>query len=157
MSIPDEIIREVVEHFSGVSGRLEFLREVRGIKIYNDTTATTPDATVAALKALGSGRNIILIIGGADKGLDMSRLIEEIPNYCKTVVLLPGTGTKKIQSLKLKVKSFEAKLLKEAVDVAMKEANGGDVILFSPAFASFGLFKNEFDRGEQFCNVVSEL
>ncbi|MBI2048001.1 MAG: UDP-N-acetylmuramoyl-L-alanine--D-glutamate ligase [Parcubacteria group bacterium] len=165
LSIPDEIIREIVEHFSGVSGRLEFLREVHGVKIYNDTTATTPDATIAALEALAprqnSGQNqnkkIVLILGGADKGLDMSGLIKEIPKYCGKVILLPGTGTDNLRFKNADLRFKNVKNLKEAVHEAMNEAKKGDIILFSPAFASFGLFKNEFDRGEQFCNIVSEL
>ncbi|MBI2108867.1 MAG: UDP-N-acetylmuramoyl-L-alanine--D-glutamate ligase [Parcubacteria group bacterium] len=162
LGISDEIIKDVVEDFRGVSGRLEFLREVGGVKIYNDTTATTPDATIAALRALQPTTHnpqpkIILIMGGADKGLDMSKFMEEIPKYCKAIILLPGTGT---ANFRFQISDFRfqnVKNLKEAVDVAMGEAEKGDTILFSPAFASFGLFKNEFDRGEQFIKLVNNL
>ncbi|HEY4495809.1 MAG TPA: Mur ligase family protein [Candidatus Paceibacterota bacterium] len=169
LKIPDEISRKVFKNFGGVPGRLEFLREIRGVKIYNDTCATTPDATVAALQALSSKcqvpsskqipnykfqkeKKIVLILGGSDKGLDMTNLVAQIPKYCKSILLLPGSGSEK-----LKVESLKVKNLKEAVKKAVAVAKKGDIILFSPAFASFGLFKNEYDRGEQFVKLVKEL
>ncbi|TSC67788.1 MAG: UDP-N-acetylmuramoylalanine--D-glutamate ligase [Parcubacteria group bacterium Gr01-1014_73] len=161
LKIPDEISRKAIENFKGVPGRLEFLREIRGIKIYNDTCATTPDATIAALRALNT-KQIILILGGADKGLDMSELIAEIQKYCKVVILLPGTGTDKLISnskflISNQVLISNVKNLKEAVKQATKISKRGDIILFSPAFASFGMFKNEYDRGEQFEKLVKGL
>ena len=164
LGIDEEVIQKAVENFKGIPGRLEFLREVGGVRIYNDTTATTPDATIAALRALNpipytlnADKHIVLIMGGADKGLAMSKLIEEIPLYCKAVILLPGTGT---NNLRFQISDFRfknVKNLKEAVMEAMKVAECGDFVLFSPAFASFGLFKHEFDRGEQFNNVIKNL
>ena len=82
---------------------------MRGIKIYNDTTATTPEATVAALRALQPTTynlkpKIILIMGGSDKGLDMSGLVKEIPKYCKVAIFLSGTGTEKFKTKNLKLK-----------------------------------------------------
>jgi UDP-N-acetylmuramoylalanine--D-glutamate ligase len=153
LGIKDEVTKEVIETFRGVSGRLEFVREYKGIKIYNDTTATTPDATIAALKALGQNRNVVLIMGGADKVLDMSKLVEVLPEYCKEVVLLSGTGSDK---LKLP-HAHPAASLKEAFDKALELARAGDTIILSPAFASFGMFKNEYDRGDQFMELVKNL
>jgi len=151
--IEEEKIKKVVENFKGVSGRMEFVKEVEGVKIYNDTTATTPDATIAGLKALSKEKNVILIAGGADKGLDMGKLILAIPKYCKDVVLLEGTGT-----VKLGLKNYLVyKNLSEAVAQAFKRAKKGDTILFSPAFASFGMFKNEFDRGEKFMDIIKKM
>jgi UDP-N-acetylmuramoylalanine--D-glutamate ligase len=172
--IEEKIIKKVVCNFAGVEGRQQFLRNYKRIKIYNDTTATTPDATIVALRALGEShstsldktrdkklgiksKKIVLILGGADKTLDMSELVKEIPKYCKKVVLLAGTGTKKVESLKSKVKSMEVNNLKEAVKHALEGAKRGDTLLFSPAFASFGMFKNEFDRGEQFIRIIKKL
>ncbi len=152
MGLSDEAIRSALATFSGVAGRLEFLREVRGVKIYNDTTATTPDATLAALHALG--KNIVLIMGGADKNLEMSKLLAEMPEYCKGVILLPGTGTDKLPPL---AGALKVSNLTEAVDQAMSVAQAGDSVVLSPAFASFGLFKNEFDRGDQFVELVKKL
>ncbi|MDP3726469.1 MAG: UDP-N-acetylmuramoyl-L-alanine--D-glutamate ligase [bacterium] len=163
LNIKPEDIKKILTLFKGVPGRLQFLHSVRDVKIYNDTTATTPDATVAALKALASTKkNIILIMGGADKKLDMSRLVKEIPKYCKVVVLLPGTGTSKLISnfqfpISKQFLIFNATNLKKAIKKGMSVAEKGDVLLFSPAFASFGLFKNEFDRGEQFIKIIRSL
>ncbi|MBP6860248.1 MAG: UDP-N-acetylmuramoyl-L-alanine--D-glutamate ligase [Candidatus Pacebacteria bacterium] len=153
LGIPDESIEKALATFPGVPGRLEFIREVNGVRVYNDTTATTPEATVVALRALaGEKPNIILIMGGADKGLVMNALFDELPNVVKHVVLLAGTGTDRIRS-KLPAATIYATLDK-AVDAAFREAEAGDTILMSPAFASFGMFKNEYDRGDQFNALV---
>ena len=179
--IPESAIRKAVENFKPVPGRLEFIREVKGIKIYNDNNATTPDATIAGLRALSSpprlrrgvttesrdgvvgSENIILIMGGTDKGLDMSKLVAEIPKHCKAVILLKESGTAKFLTLihnsKFIIQEIvEAENLKECVEKSMELAECGDTVLFSPAFASFGKwFKNEYDRGEQFVKMVESL
>lgn len=154
--IDEKIIKKVVCNFTGVEGRQEFLRVYKGVKIYNDTTATTPDATIVALKSLGdkTGKNVVLIMGGADKTLDMSELINEIPKYCKKVILLAGTGTEKVKG---KIDGTVIESLSNAVLEALKGVKKGDILLFSPAFASFGMFKNEFDRGEQFVKIIKKL
>ncbi len=170
LGVPEKTIKKAVENFNGVEGRQEFLREYKGVKIYNDTTATTPDATIAALKALspdqGStlvrdskfniqySKRIVLIMGGADKNLDMSGLIKEVPKYCKKVILLAGTGTEKLGG---KIDGIEVKSLKNGLLEALKWIKRGDILLLSPGFASFGMFKNEFDRGEQFVRLVKGL
>ncbi len=155
LKIKDIVIKKALQSFKGVPGRLEFVRAVKGVKYYNDTTATTPEATVAALRALGQEGDIILIAGGSDKGLDMNILLKEIPQYCKGVILLSGTGTEQIKN---KIKnSVETKSLKEAVFLARMVVQKGDTILLSPAFASFGMFQNEYDRGEQFMKIVKNL
>ncbi len=153
--VDKETAKSAIATFRGVEGRLELVREVRGIKIYNDTTATVPDATLAALRAVGDKKkkNIILIMGGADKMLDMSALIAEIPHYTKKVLLLTGTGTQRI--LPDMPGATVCVSLKEAFEAAMSEAQEGDIVLLSPAFASFGMFKNEYDRGDQFMALVS--
>ncbi len=160
LGVPRTIAKKAIENFRGVPGRLEFVSETRGVKIYNDTTATTPDATVAALRALGSKKkNIILIAGGADKGLDMSALAQEISRCCKAVVFLAGSGTEKL-TYNLKPITYnltKTRTLKIALDHAVRSARIGDTILFSPAFASFDMFKNEYDRGERFNRLVRRL
>lgn len=155
LGINEENIKAGLEEFKGLGGRLEFIKEVRGVKIYNDTTATTPEATIAALKALN--KNIVLIMGGSDKGLDMTKLIEEIPKHCKEVILLQGSGTDLLKAESKQPKAVSVKSLTEAVEKALKLSNAGDVILFSPAFASFGMFKNEFDRGDKFNEIIENL
>lgn len=149
----DEIF-EGLAMFPGVPGRLEYLGQKDGVNIYNDNNATTPTATRAGLEAVQKGKNIILIMGGADKGLDMEPLLEVIPQYCKKVILLPGTGT---DTIKEKIEGVLTEGLEAAVRTALATGERGDVMLFSPAFASFGMFKNEYDRGDQFVDVVHRL
>ena len=152
LGIPDETSRTALQSFAGVPGRLELVREVQGVKVYNDTTATTPEATLAALKALDTGaKDIVLIMGGSDKTLDMNALLYEIPDRAKRVILLAGTGTDRVLEFLPGASVFDD--LGKAVAEAFRAAGPGDRILFSPAFASFGMFKNEYDRGDQF-NVL---
>lgn len=156
LNIDDAVSREALTSFAGVPGRLELVRELKGVKIYNDTTATTPDATLAALRALHSGeRNIVLIMGGSDKNLDMNTLLYEIPNFTKRVIMLSGTGTNRVLEFLPGASVFDD--LSKAVHEAIEAAESGDIILFSPAFASFGMFKNEYDRGDQFNAIVKAL
>ncbi len=165
LGVEDVIIKKPCEDFAGVEGRLQFLREVGGVKIYNDTTATTPEATIAGLRALDPAKikNIILIMGGADKALNMSELMPEIGTHCKKILLLAGSGTEKFRALAdeskyppiSKAQVFET--LASVFDTAISSSRFGDIILFSPAFASFGMFKNEYDRGDQFVRLVQKL
>lgn len=166
LGLPEKIIKRAIENFRGVAGRLELVRTVRGVKYYNDTTATSPDAVLAALAALGSPRRIVLIAGGTDKNFpeeSVTKLAEKF-NDLKALILLPGTGTEKVKSQRAKVKSESQKLkfaevnsLVEAVKMAQNKAKKGDVVVLSPGFASFGLFKNEYDRGAQFNALVKKL
>lgn len=156
LGIDEATCRKALADFKGVSGRLELVREVNGVKFYNDTTATTPEATVAALSALNPDKkkSVILIMGGADKGLDMSALMP-LAQKTKKVILLAGTGTEKIKYNFPDAPVFDS--LKAAVANAKASATAGDIVLFSPAFASFGMFQNEFDRGDQFMAIVDTL
>jgi UDP-N-acetylmuramoylalanine--D-glutamate ligase len=159
LKIDEEIIKKAVESFKPVSGRLEFLREVNGVKIYNDNNATTPVATLKAIEALKNiGKNLILISGGADKGLELEELVGEINKSCKAVVLLPGTGTSRlISNYQLSIINQLSNDLNDAIKKAMHMANEGDVVLFSPGFASFGMFVNEYDRNDQFVKIISQI
>ena len=151
LEIPDEVSRRALAAFAGVSGRLEFIREVDGVKVYNDTTSTTPEATLAALAALDPAHTV-LIMGGTDKGLDMNALLLKLGEV-KRVILLAGTGTSRILEFLPTASVFDS--LKAAVDEAFLATESGDNILFSPAFTSFGMFKNEFDRGDQFVHLIT--
>jgi UDP-N-acetylmuramoylalanine--D-glutamate ligase len=153
LGISDEISRRALEEFAGVPGRLELIREVNGVKIYNDTTATTPEATLAALAALDPAHTV-LIMGGADKNLDMNTLLAKLAEV-KRVILLAGTGTSRVLEFIPNASVFDD--LGKAVHEAFASAKPGDTILFSPAFASFGMFKNEYDRGDQFVALVQKL
>ncbi len=165
--IDEKVVEEAVASFEGVEGRLELVRTVNGISIYNDTTSTTPDSLLAALTALGGEqggeKNIVLIMGGADKNLDMEPVVRRIPEFATTVVLLSGkntTGSEKIKPLLNSLEDVhvvEAGGVDEALARAFFFARPGDTILFCPGFASFGMFQNEFDRGDQFTKAVKRL
>lgn len=161
LGIPDSVSRKAVESFKAVPGRLELVRNYGGIRIYNDTNSTTQEATIAGLKALGRDRKTVLIFGGADKKLELSDLLKILPEYTKAAVVLPGTGTDKIRSDLEKIeKNIPVEFvsnMKDALKRSLKHARSSDRILMSPAFASFGIFKNEYDRGEKFIKAVKSL
>ena len=166
--VDDDTIRAGIETFHGLPGRLEYLGEHKGVKIYNDNNATTPDATIAALRALGTQKNkheknIVLIMGGDDKNLDMSGLLAEIPRFCATVVLFKERGTERIKEAVFAMKNigmgvYEEEGLTPTVERAFAVAKSGDIILYSPAFTSFGkYFANEYDRNDQFVAAVKNI
>lgn len=156
LGVLDEPIEKALAEFRGVPGRLELVREMKGISVYNDTTATTPDATLAALRALDTGKkSIVLIMGGADKGLLMDELLKELPKRTKKVVLLSGSGTDRVLGSIPGAPLYGN--LEEAVKAAITVADAGDSVVLSPAFASFGMFKNEYDRGDQFVSIIQSL
>ena len=163
-STPWCTLKKVVENFGGVEGRLQFIKNYKGIKIYNDTTATTPEALEVALKTLrenmkGKGR-LITISGGADKKLDNKQAGKHIIKYADYAFLLNGSGTDKIKEAILKKFKGQSEIcnsLKLAVNKAFAVAKKGDVIVLSPGFASFGMFKNEYDRGDQFKKLIHAL
>ncbi len=161
ISLSDEMIFDGLASFGGVEGRLQFVKTVDNVRIYNDNNATTPQATTAALEALDLGnKNIVLIAGGADKGIELPRLTAAIKKHCKKVILTPGSGTdrllKSIQSGG-KASTLVVESLAEAVEEARLSAENADIILFSPAFASFAQYKNEYERNDEFMDLVLKL
>ena len=154
LGLSEHEIRAGLESFRPVEGRLQFVTELRGVKIYNDNNATTPDATVAALQAF-PGERIVLIAGGADKGIPLDTLVEEIKQRARAVILLPGSGTDRLAP-QLKA-SIRANDMAEAVQKAFANARPGDVLLLSPGFASFGLFTNEYERNDAFLKALRGL
>lgn len=164
LKIDEKIIKKAVENFTGVEGRLQFVREYKGIKIYNDTNATTPEALAVALKSLrDSLKNkgqLITISGGADKKLDNNMAAKHIIKYADYAFLLAGSGTESIKEkiiVKFKDKSAICTTLKIAVSQAMAVAKKGDIVVLSPGFASFGMFRNEYHRGDMFNKIVKSL
>jgi len=169
--IPEAEIKKTVKNFKGLEGRLQYLKTFKGIKIYNDNNATTPEATIAGIRALEEENGeenptsprlrrarIILISGGADKKLDLDLYVKVVNTFGKAVVLIPGTGTDKLMTnYKLRITNERAKNLKEAVKKSLGLAGRGDIILFSPAFASFGQFNNEYERNDLFMKIVKSL
>ncbi|MFA5841084.1 MAG: UDP-N-acetylmuramoyl-L-alanine--D-glutamate ligase [Candidatus Paceibacterota bacterium] len=165
--IGESKIKQAVKNFKGLEGRLQYLKTVKGVKIYNDNNATTPEATMAGIEALSlnlKSPKIVLICGGSDKKLLLDNFVKVINKYCKAVFLIPGTGTDALLRKKLKVENYEAKDLIDAVKEAMIYAEKslpagrqGDTILFSPAFASFGMFNNEYERNDLFMKIIKKL
>ena len=161
-SLTDEEIFHGFATFPGVPGRLEYLGELADVKVYNDNNATTPQATIVGLEAVGNSddKNVILIAGGADKGLATDGLIESIATYCKAVFLLPGTGTDtlapQLTGLSDAIHIEQVASLYGAVASAFSLGTPGDTILFSPGYASFGLFQNEYERNDQFVAAVHD-
>ena len=159
LGIPDNILRDTVQHFSGLPGRLELLGEKQGVAFYNDANSTTPEAGLAALRTLKTeGRPIILIAGGSDKQLRFEAFAEEVARTAKKAVLFNGAATDKI--LELLPGSFPhetAASMEEAFRKALDAAAPGDIVLLSPAATSFGIFKNEYDRGDQFRECFGDM
>lgn len=161
VGLSDEEIFEALATFPGVPGRLEYLGATEvGVRVYNDNNSTTPAATMVGIKAVEQGRNVVLIAGGSYKALDPAPLLPLLTNHCKQVILLPGAGTDKLVELLKEQSDFDSEIIKlvntleEGVGVGLATAQGGDVLLFSPAFASFGLFKNEYERNDIFVGAI---
>jgi len=159
--ISDELIFSKLAYFPGLEGRLQYLGEIEGVKIYNDNNATTPIATTMALKAMaddGENKNIILICGGSDKGLETDELASLIVKTCQQVIVYTGTGSEKLkQALPPETRLVEHNTLAACVEAALAFAEPGTVILFSPGFASFGHeYKNEYDRNDKFLSLIKD-
>ncbi len=156
--VPVEIIQQVLREFVGVSDRQELVREVDEITYINDTTATNPGAVIVALKRFGEEKDIVLIAGGQNKGLEYEEMAEEIVNTCKHAILFDGDASETLVKLiNNRIPVERASSMKEAVQKAKSAASTGDLVLLSPGAASFNMFLNEFDRGEQFREAVREL
>ena len=165
VGLTEEEIFDGLATFPGVPGRLEYLGEVKeGVKVFNDNNSTTPAATMVGMQAVGTKgeRKVVLIVGGDDKNIDMSAMVAEIPKWCSKVVLFKERGTERIREAvfalgKEGLEIFEEEGLKATVERAVSVAVPGEVILYSPGFSSFGkYFRNEFDRGDQFVEIVSQ-
>ncbi|OGH39373.1 MAG: UDP-N-acetylmuramoylalanine--D-glutamate ligase [Candidatus Levybacteria bacterium RIFCSPLOWO2_01_FULL_37_26] len=155
-------IIKVLSEFSGLEHRLEFVKDVNGIRFYNDSLATIPQATIEALDALPETET--LIAGGHDRGLDYVPLAQYLINgQIKTLILFPTTGKRiweeicKVVSESTRPEKFDVKTMEQAVRIAYAETQPGKICLLSPASASFGIFKDYKDRGEQFKREVDKL
>jgi UDP-N-acetylmuramoylalanine--D-glutamate ligase len=157
LKIGPKTIKKALQDFKGLPSRLEFVRKVDNISYYNDTCSTIPEATMAALGAFD--RPVVLIAGGADKRLKFARLGQKIKNSTvKSVVLLRGDATNKLEKvLDKKIIAGRFDDLRKATFKAKEIARPGDIVLLSPACTSFSMFKNEFDRGDQFRKIVKSL
>ncbi|MEI8338852.1 MAG: UDP-N-acetylmuramoyl-L-alanine--D-glutamate ligase [bacterium] len=154
-----EAARKVLSTFAGSEFRLEFRREVNNVKYYNDSFGTTPETAIVAMQAFKEPK--VIILGGSDKGANYDSLAAEVLKQNTRTVLLIGDQAKRIEE-SLKKVGFKDYMpggdnMKEIVKNASAQAMPGDVVLLSTACASFGMFKNYQDRGEQFNQAVAEL
>lgn len=154
-----DAIKRVLSTFSGLEHRLEFVREVENVAYYNDSFATTPESTVAAMRAFTHPK--VVILGGSDKGVPFYDVVDEvIHNYVRRVIVIGETGQKFIELLV--ARGYEnitlgGNTMAEIVHAAHEAAQPGDIVLLSTACASFGLFKDYKDRGNQFKAEVNKL
>jgi UDP-N-acetylmuramoylalanine--D-glutamate ligase len=164
LGITDTHIAKAVRHFRGVPHRLEDVREFNAIRFINDSASTTPVAGRVGLEAFTAP--IVLVAGGNTKHLPLEQWPATIIARCRDVVLLPGSGTDELlpalheevqrQHVSDPVRGVFSDFT-QALDRAVALARPGDVLLFSPGFTSFGMFLNEFDRGDQFVKYVYSL
>lgn len=163
LKIPDPKIVEAILNFKPLPHRLEFVADKKGIRFYNDSLSTIPQATIAALAALGK-RAETLIAGGFDRGIDYENLGEVLASSnVKNLILFPTTGEKIWKAVKhgvkqgLSIKKFDVTNMKEAVRLAYEHTDRRKICLLSPASSSFNLFKDYEDRGNQFKKWVVKL
>jgi len=158
--VSPEHISAALQTFRGLPGRQEIVKEVRGVTYVNDTTATSPDGTIAALERFAGKKekNVILICGGASKGLPYEAFGKKVAAACRLVVYLEGAATEEMRKVVDEaVPWMVVSSMEDAVKAAAKAAKEGDAVLLSPGAASFGMFKNEFDRGERFVEAVKAV
>ncbi|GCE21209.1 UDP-N-acetylmuramoylalanine--D-glutamate ligase [Dictyobacter kobayashii] len=164
LGVSDDVIAEAVRRFQGVPHRLEDVREVGGVRYINDSASTSPVAGQVALEAFDAP--IVLVTGGNTKHLPLEAWPERIVQRCRDVILLAGSGTDELvpaiqQEVQRQGASDPVRGIftdyQQALAAAVQLARPGDVFLFSPGFTSFGMFLNEFDRGDKFVAYVRAL
>ena len=151
---------KAIKEFSGVEHRLEFVREINGVKWYNDSVSSSPTRTIAGLNSYNE--KIVLIAGGYDKNLDYSPIARPILDKVSKLILFGSTADKiydAVMNAKKdeNIKIYREKSLEDVVFRAYSVAKDGEIVLFSPASASFDMFKNFADRGMQFKDLVNKI
>ena len=153
---------KAVKNFKPVEHRIEFIREIDNVKWYNDSASSSPTRTLSGLNAFDE--DIILIAGGYDKNLDYTPLAKTIVEKVKTLILIGQTAGKIFDAVKKELENQNKKLdiymcdtLENTIEIAKKSAKPGQVVLFSPASASFDMFKNFAERGNKFKNLVNAI
>ena len=153
---------DVIKSFPGVEHRIEFVKEINGVKWYNDSASSTPSRTISGLNAFNE--EIVLIAGGADKNLDYTPIAKPILSKVKTLILMGQTAGKIFDSVKeeqerenKEINIYMVNSLSQAVILAKRYATPGQVVLFSPASTSFDMFKNMYDRGQKFKDIVNKM
>jgi len=160
--VPDKCVRAVAKRFTGVEHRIELVRELDGVKYYNDSIGTSPTRTMACLDSFN--QKLILIAGGYDKGVPFTQLGVEMTKKVKTLILCGATAPairKAVEEAPDYGNSgltlMETQTLAEAVAAAKGAAVSGDVVVLSPACAAFDQFKNFMERGKVFKDLVNAL
>lgn len=161
-AVSNQDIKRGLESFEGLPHRLEFVRELDGVRYYNDSFSSAPGATIAAVKSFNQPE--ILILGGIDKGADFSEMVDVIAarKNIKKIILMGEIGEKLAKTLRSKkidlpIETTILKSLEPIVHLAKSYARAGDVIVMSPACASFDMFRDFYDRGDQFRTIVNGL
>lgn len=162
LAIEDKYIEDGLRHFPGLPHRLEFVREINGVKYYNDSFSSSTPATVAAIRAFTQPE--ILIMGGIDRGgnfVEIADAMTEQTNIKKVIII--GEIREKLHNIlalrnpNISIELSDLKSMKDIVLLAKTYAESGDVIVLSPGCASFDMFKDFYDRGDQFRKIVNEL
>jgi UDP-N-acetylmuramoylalanine--D-glutamate ligase len=158
--LPIKDMISALKRFSSLPHRCQLVRTINGVNWYNDSKATNVASTLAAIEGLGQiseQKNMILIAGGQGKGANFSLLCDVVKRYVKRLILLGEDALKLGQALNGLVPMDYVDSLSDAVSKAFNQANSGDIVLLSPACASFDQFKNFEDRGHQFMQKVMQL
>lgn len=153
LKIPEKTYAEVIANFKNLEHRLQLVSQKNGINFFDNSFSTTPESTILDLNSFSG--NIIQIAGGADKGADFKKLAKKIKQRVKLLILLPGKGSDRIELELKKINLptnnlFKAQNMAAAIKKAKSIAKAGDNVLLSTACASFGIFKNYKERGDQF-------
>ena len=156
LNIHNDVIRESLQQFAGVDHRLQYVATVRGVRFINDSKATNVNSCWYALESMTTPT--VLVLGGTDKGNDYSEIDELVKEKCHTLVFMGKDNSKLVQHFEpMGITYISTDNLQDAVQAAYHSANEGDTVLLSPCCASFDLFKNYEDRGEQFMQAVRSL
>ncbi len=157
---PSDSLTQAFYNFSGLMHRIQHVAYINGIEYINDSKSTSPDATIKALEAVGKNKNVVLISGGVDKDIEYGSMIESWNECVKSVVFLPGNAEQKLKDIaqKSEVEILGSVLtMDEAVQIATRHAQEGDIVLLSPSTASFASFKSFEDRGNHFIDCVQKM
>ena len=158
--VPDKIIRDFAKNFGGVEHRIELVRELDGVRYYNDSIASSPSRTIAGLNAFPE--KVILIAGGKDKGISYDSLGPVVNEHVKLLILCGATAGVIRASVEQAenyggLEIADAEDYHQAVSLARSRAKEGDVIILSPASTSFDRFANFMERGRVFKEIVNSL
>ena len=160
--VDTDVAVQAIKEFKPVEHRIEFIREIDGVKWYNDSASSSPTRTLSGINAFKE--NIILIAGGYDKNLDYEPLAKPVVDKVSSLILIGQTAEKIFDVVKSESEKENKKIdiymcdsLEQTIEIAKKSAKKGDVVLFSPASASFDMFKNFADRGEKFKKLVNNI